>query len=380
LEKRVNFTSTILIGASVLALFILVGCESKQPVYPVEQAPYELIGMDRLRVRADLIRTLQFGMVESSEITGEIAGFGHLTFAPGASSAVRVPFNGYVENVNVDVGEVVKENQILAVVRSGELAKMRAEIRRINAELDASYEALRRNEPLVENGSVAQRTVLELRSKIGGLEAERSGIQQAIKAARGVEAGEDGFDVLSPRSGQVIVRNLDPGEQVDDPENQPAFIIADPERLIVRASFPERDSAFLRTGSTCRIEIPSLGQINLPARVYSVVGAIEPKTRTVQAVCVFDKFDPRLRAEMLAQVTVDVKSSPRPLVPRSALLLRRDVRVVFVKLGHDQIERRKVTIGSTVGSKVEIIDGLQPGEEVVIDGAVLLDGELDRLL
>lgn len=62
------------------------------------------------------------------------------------------------------------------------------------------------------------------------------------------------------------------------------------------------------------------------------------------------------------------------------MLLRRDALVVFVAAGEQLLERRVVALGAGFGDKVQIVDGLAAGDEVVIDNAVLLDGELDRLL
>ncbi len=83
---------------------------------------------------------------------------------------------------------------------------------------------------------------------------------------------------------------------------------------------------------------------------------------------------------MLASVTVIVKGENMLVVPRAAVLLRRDTHVVLVRRGERDLERCTVVVGGNVDSKVEIVSGVSEGEEVVVEGAVLLDGELDRLL
>jgi hypothetical protein len=67
-------------------------------------------------------------------------------------------------------------------------------------------------------------------------------------------------------------------------------------------------------------------------------------------------------------------------VPRSAVLLRRDERVVLVRTSANEVVRRAVTTGLAFGSDIQILAGLRAGELVVSEGAVLLDGELDQLL
>lgn len=358
----------------------LTGCQKVRPQTVVEDAPYEAQGDNVLRVRSDLAQNIRFAQAEESDVAAEVSGLGHITFAPGAAYALRVSFGGFVETVQVGVGQVVEQDQVLATIRSSELAKMRADYRRITAELASQADALKRAKMLVASGASPERKVIELESAVGSLEAQRTGIRHALLAARTSETGDDLLEVRAPRSGHVIVRRLDPGELAEDPDNVPAFVIADPTKLVVKANFPERDAPLLSIGFPCRVVISALGETELPARVSAVVQAIDPESRTVEAVCTFDSLDPRIRAEMLARVKVTVKGAPRVLVPRSAVLLRRDARVVLVRRGEQELERRAVIVGAQLDSKLEILSGVQPGEEVVVEGAVLLDGELDRLL
>jgi cobalt-zinc-cadmium efflux system membrane fusion protein len=60
--------------------------------------------------------------------------------------------------------------------------------------------------------------------------------------------------------------------------------------------------------------------------------------------------------------------------------MRRDDRVVFVHIAPGELERRVVHVGSELGDHVQVLDGLREGENVVVENAVLLDGELDLVL
>jgi len=361
---------------------LTAGCESHdaEPDAVVEEAPYRLTEDGLLDVRADVARALEFTRVDRSEITAEVHGVGDIDFAPGSLTALRIPFEGIIESVEVSAGAKVTRDDVLARIRSSELARSRADIRRISAELEGQYDARRRVKDLVQGDVISNRRLVELDAKIGSLEAEREGVLVALRAARAGETGEDLFELRSPRDGQVIERHVDPGEHAHDPENQPAFIIADPTALILRASFPERDAPLLAEGFRCRVDIPALGDAALTGRVTSVVRAIDRQSRTVEVTCAFDSLASGVRAHMLAHVTVSVVGEPELVVPRDAVLLRRDSRVVLVRRGDRQLERRPVIVGTSVDNRLVIRSGVHEGEEVVSGGAVLLDGEFDRLL
>lgn len=381
-DWRSPFARSPLLATCACAAVLLAGCEqdAETAAVPVEEAPYRIGDDGLLVVRPDVAAALEYTRVERSDVAAEVHGVGEIDFTPGAQTALRIPFEGVIESVEVAAGAKVSRDDVLAKVRSSELARMRADVRRINAELEGQYDGRRRIQDLVQGDVISTRRLVELQAKIGSLEAERNGILVALRAARTSEAGEDLFEVRSPRDGQVIERHVDPGEQAHDPENQPAFIIADPGSLIVTASFPERDAPLLRDGFRCRIAIPALGDLPLTGRVTSVVRAIDRTRRTVDVTCAFDTLAPGVRAHMLAHVTVAVTGEPQLVVPREAVLLRRDARVVLVRHNANELERRPVIVGTSVDDRLVVLSGVDEGDEVVSAGAVLLDGELDRLL
>jgi len=276
---RVWNTSIMKRSAVFLALCAqFAGCGRERPRPDPEPAPYELVGGDRLRVREDLLPMLKFERVNESEVAAEVGGLGNVSFAAGAAYALRVPFNGFVETVDVDVGQIVTDNQPLATIRSSDLAKLRADLERMTAEIEAEQDAYKRAVSLVTSGAIPDRKIVGLRSRVASLQAQAGGIRQSLQAARVAASGGDLLELHAPRGGHIIVRRLDPGELVEGPENTPAFVVADPQRLVVKASFPERDAPLLAEGFSCRITVPALGDITFPGRMASVVRAIDPAT------------------------------------------------------------------------------------------------------
>ena len=368
------------LATTVFAL--LAGCDrhSEPVAVEVEEAPYRITENGFLQVRPDVAQSLEFTRVQQSPVCAEVHGVGEIDFTPGALTALRIPFDGIIESVDVSAGAKVTCDSVLARIRSSELARMRADARRLAAELVGQYDARDRIKDLVQGDVLSSRRLIELQAKIGSLEAERNGTLVALRAARTNEEGEDLFELLSPRDGQIIERHIDPGEHAHDPENQPAFIVADPTSLVVTASFPERDAPLLKEGFPCRVDVPALGAAPLTGRVTSVVRAIDRHKRTVDVTCTFDSMTSGVRAHMLAHVTVAVQGDPQLVVPRDAVLLRRDSRVVLVRHGDAELERRPVVVGTSVDTRLVILSGVSEGEDVVSAGAVLLDGELDRLL
>jgi cobalt-zinc-cadmium efflux system membrane fusion protein len=333
-----------------------------------------------LKVRSDLTSSLKFKQAKVETVAGELTGYGKLSFAAGASYSVQVPFHGIVESVEVENGAEVKEGDLLARIHSRELSKMRSDYTRLEPTLEAEKNALQRAENLVKHGAVSAREVIETKARVAALEAEMSGIRNGLSAARADLDGDDLYLLKADRAGQILQRNIEPGEQLNSADGLPAFVIGDASNLVVLAQFPERDAPLLAIDQPVHIHLSALHDEQLHGRVAAIVRAIDESSRTTKVKCILDQPDSRLHAEMSAKVIVEVTGDPQLTVPQAAVLLRRESRVVLVKKNDCELERRPVTLGTRVGDRVQVLSGLQEGDEVVVDGAVLLDGELDRIV
>lgn len=369
--------ATLTLGASAL------GCQATQaqPVPPeAELAPYQLDAQGRLHVREDLKARLVLSTVALPEEQVQITAPGSVVFAPDATYAVRPAFSGFVESVPVRVGHRVETGDLLAVVRSSELARTRAEIRRIEAALRPERDTLERTKRLVSAGAASRREVIEAEGNIAALTAELTGHREALKAVGAPLTGGDRLELRALRAGDVLARNIQPGEHFRAEEDDAILLIGDAQALQLVGRFPERDAALLDVGSRCNSLVPALGRELGQGTVVSVNRALDPGSGTISVVCEPERAHERLRAAMRVQLSVAVASAPLPTVPRQAVLLRRDDRVVLVSDAEGRLERRAITTGMRVGGSVQILAGLEVGEQVVSQNAVLLDGELDQLL
>lgn len=367
-------------GALVLTLFV-AACEHPAAAETeVEAAPYALGDGGVMIVRPDLAARLVTARAETSSVAAELVGFGRLGFAPGASYTVRVPFSGYVDQVFVAAGADVTHGTRLATLRSSDLARLRAQSRSLSATIAAQRDTAERLTRLIEQGAASPRELVEVQGQLTANEAELAGIREALAAVHTGASGTDLIELRASGPGEVLARTIEPGERVAPEDAEAAFTIGDPTQLVLYAQFPERDAPLLQTGARCSFTASALGGAPFEGTVTRVMHRVDRTTRTTEIACDPTAFDERFRPEMSARVEVQAAGNGAAIVvPRAAVLLRRDDRIVIVRNGDGTLERRTVHTGSVLGDDV-IVDGVSAGEEVVIEGAVLLDGEFDQLI
>jgi RND family efflux transporter MFP subunit len=163
----------------------------------------------------------------------------------------------------------------------------------------------------------------------------------------------------------------------------------------LEALIPEREVGQLRTGLTAEIRLEAFPSETFPATVTLVSPVIDPVSRTRRITLRFDRHDPRISPGMFARVRLNTRTYENVVsVPQEAIVEHRGRTVVYVlntnpddnyangvPEGTPRGEMREVAVGVNVDREVEIRSGLEPGEEVVVQGQQFLtDGAPVRVI
>lgn len=274
------------------------------------------------------------------------------------SSEVRVAAKaaGRVELVLVDVGDRVAAGQVLALLEDG---GARARLREAEAVLALARSNRQRMEELYAEGAVA-------RQVLDQAQLEEARAQVAVDLAReGVEAAR----VVAPVSGEVAARLAHPGDLAAP--GTPVVTLIDPRQLFVEGSLAETQVAQVRPGSQARVEV---GGRELDGVVEWVAPAGEGQGRAFPVkVALRDPVG--VRPGMTARVRVRLRGgSAAVVVPRAALVEAGQGLGVYV-VASERASWRPVQTGLDDGQRVEVLEGLQPGELVIVAGqAYVQDG------
>lgn len=181
--------------------------------------------------------------------------------------------------------------------------------------------------------------------------------------------------LLSPYSGVVIAKHANEGMKIDP--GMQVFRIADLSKVWVLVTLYESQLPFVSLDQEAVMSLPYIPGQTFTGRVVYIYPYVNTKTREVQVRLEFDNSDGLLKPGMYA--TVDLKSTLREratLVPREAVISTGKRDIAFVSLGEGRFEPRQVRLGVEPGDgRVEVVEGLKPGEMVVTSGQFLLDSE-----
>jgi membrane fusion protein, heavy metal efflux system len=334
--------------------------------------------------------------VESIQATGRLTTHEDSTWKVGSIT------DGRIVRVLAKLGERVKTGQVLARLHSHDVHEARAEYARANGELTRANSAL----ALAERMRDRARKLYDL--KAGSLEqVERSeadllAAQAAVRTAEvdvrrteihlrenlridpkepeGHNPGdmlhdEDLVPIMSPGSGVVLRRMITEGSVVT--AGQELIVVSDLNRLRLIANLGEQHLPLIRPGATARIELAALPGRIFTGRVDRVGEEMDPQTRTAEVWITIAAAGQALKPEGYANVEI-VTGATRPgmLIPSEAVQDVEGAPSVFVQTGTHSYTVHPVSLGERFLDRVEILQGLSPGDRIAVKGSFLLKSQL----
>jgi cobalt-zinc-cadmium efflux system membrane fusion protein len=271
---------------------------------------------------------------------------------------------------------MVRQGQVLAVLAAPELGVAQSEARKAEQDFALSQKNLARVDELFKAGVAPAKDLQAAQADEARTASERARTQARLKSL-GIEAGnvDQRFSLRSPVAGVVVERSLNPGQEVRPDAAPPngVFVVSDPAHLWFVLDVAETALAAVQPGQEVQLTASALGEEHVTGRITHVADVVDPQTRSVKVRGTLDNKERRLKAEMFVTAEIKVPGQRGLLVPTSAIYLRGERHYVFVEAGAGRYVRREVKIGPVNDGHQVVLQGLQPGDKVIVDGNLLLE-------
>jgi len=297
---------------------------------------------------------------------------------------------GRVTTVFVTIGTLVRRGQLLMLIEGLEIGEIQARFITAKSRFDYSTTVLARQQALADQNIGARKSLLEAKAAFENARAEFLAEDRKIhsigmtdeEVARLSEPSYHSTDhsggtmsITSPINGIVVERNVVIGQQVD--ATSTAFCILDPSVLWADAQVQEQDAARITGMREVRVDVASIGSRPFPGRIIHVGETVDDRTRTVRIRAVVKNPQRLLKPQMYAQMHIPTGTKAECVVlTDSAVVTNNNATCVFVAVNDTTFERRPVRVVGGNGGVLYALEGLAPGERVVMAGAFLLESSL----
>ncbi|MFP4032367.1 MAG: efflux RND transporter periplasmic adaptor subunit [Desulfococcaceae bacterium] len=258
-----------------------------------------------------------------------------------------------IAEIHFDDGDRVEADQVLVSLESGEEQSLLAEARAVLAERERQYERARQ---LFQRRATSK----------AALDEEERLLQTAKARVDNMEARVRDYTIRAPFSGVLGLRQVSEGAVVKT--GTLITTLDDIARVKADFSVPEKFVGALTPGLTVAARAAAYPDRTFEGRVSTVSSRIDPITRSVIVRAMVDNADLSLKPGMLLTVEVVKRSSRALAVPEEAVLMEGNRGYVLAVDAADTVERRAIETGRREPGLVEVLDGLSPGDRVIVEG------------
>ncbi len=391
----------------LVALLLATGCAEPEAAEPTVV----------VAVKTDIARH------EDMEVTVSAPA----TVFPRSEAKVASTLTAPIENLQAQKGDRVRVGQPLAQLRKSDLEAQRAEaeaqvadaaatlekvttgtlpadverargdVEKAEAALAEAQKIYEQRQVLFQEGAIPERELLlsktqfeaartdqrvaenalDLLQRQSGQQDQRiaqSRLEQAQARLAYIKTQLDYAEVRSPVDGVITEQFLYPGDMAKP--DSPIFTVMDLSVAVARGQFPESETGALRKGQQClfsKLDSPEQG---FRGKTTVVNQAVDPVRRTVEVWCEIANREGALKAGAFGQINVVTANRPEAVtVPQAAIHFEEGTSrgVVWSVDAGGSVHERKITAGVISNGRAEIVEGLQAGEKVVVEGGYGLE-------
>ncbi|MEZ0543038.1 efflux RND transporter periplasmic adaptor subunit [Fibrella arboris] len=339
--KRILF---FLIPLGLVALFVFVG------ILPRLKNKQELLAdADAERTRELIVNavSLQQGM-DSTGLTlpGQIRPF--------LETPIRARSQGFVKKRMADIGNTVRQGQLLATL---DVPEIEQDLARARADLDLAQTNLARVTSVTLAGAVSRQDIDNRRSAVAVAEANL----RRFQSVRGLQ------EIRAPFSGLITTRDVEVGDLISPASVKPMYTLVQTDRLRVYVDVPQTYFQQIKVGMPATVTIAELKNRTLTGTVARTGGSLNNDTRTLLTEVVIPNPGRSIPSGLYAQVKFAPRGAAQGAVmlPANALKITPKGAQVVVLDEAMKVHFLPISLGRDYGNVIEVTSGLTGTERVI---------------
>jgi cobalt-zinc-cadmium efflux system membrane fusion protein len=342
--------------------------------------------------------TLTVEPVQQKVFRSEHVTEGKIAVDEDRSTPIFSPYAGRVTKLFVKPGDIVTVGQPLFTVEAADMVQAQNDFISAATALNKARSALnlaqindKRQRLLYEGKAVPLKEVQQAQGTLDAAQNDVRSAEVALEATRNrlrilgktdqeiTDFQEKGTinpatPIYAPIAGTIVQRKVGPGQYVGSGASDPVFIIGDLATVWLVAYVRETDAPLVHVGQPIYFTVLAYPDRTFPATISYVAAALDPTSRRLLVRASVDNSAGLLKPEMFASVKILTGESDIEIaVPRDAIIYEGDTARVWVVRDDKGIELRRIKVGLTNGTMVEVLGGLAPSDRVITKGSLFID-------
>lgn len=313
----------------------------------------------------------EFYKTRYNVVKNEIRLFGKIAPDNNKTAQVYPIVSGIVKSIHVELGDYVKQGQILATIQSGEVAMLQREKLDAINEVAVAEKNLQVAKDLFAARLNTEKDVIAAEKELQKAKAELARINE-IYHIYSLDKGSI-FNITAPISGFIVSKKINRNELIRSDNIEPVFSIAEINEVWALAYVNESDISKIQVGYDAIVRTVAFPDQSYHGKIDKIFNAIDPETKSMKVRVKIPNNDFKLKPEMNCTVLIKYSENKTLIaVPSSAVIFDKGKYWVMIYHNRHNIETRRVEIYRQLGDISYISHGLEEGETVISKNALLI--------
>ncbi len=324
-----------------------------------------------------MLSTTQTAPARSMPLKNELSFYGKITADNNKLIEIYPIVGGNVMNVNVELGDYVTKGQVLASIRSTEVASFEKDLIDAKNDVLVAKNSVKVAQELFEGKLNSERDVLEAKSQLEKAESQLHRIKE-VYSIYNIKKGAF-YNVLAPISGFIIQKNINQDMLLRSDRTDNIFDIAQINEVWAIANVNETDINQVKLGEEASVTTLSYNDKVFKGKVDKIFNIIDPETKAMKVQIKLNNPDYLLKPEMRANIKLSYNEDKNMIaIPSAAIIFDKNKNFVMVFKDRNNIETRQVEVFRQVGDISYISAGLKVDEKVMTTNGLLVYNALNN--
>ena len=314
-----------------------------------------------------LLNMITIDTVKKENVMGELTLSGKITFNEEKVIKVYPLASGHVLEVKATLGDYVTEGQLLALVRSADVAGILNDASAAKFDLEIAKKNMEATEDLYKNGISSEKDFITAQKSYQKAEALFNKSQEIMKLYGGDDKNLSGYYIKAPISGFIVEKKINEGMEIRSDAGDNIFTISDLKDVWTLANVYETDIAKLKVGFEANVTTLSYGEKIFKGKIDKVFNVLNPDTKVLNVRIKLDNPDYALKPGMYAHISIEYPENKTMLtVPTSSVIFDENNNYVVGYKNKCKVRMEKINVYKTLNDNTFIEDGNISENETII--------------
>ena len=357
---------------AIYSLFFTSCQKNKEENVDEKQTEKTFCINDQLKKSTEIVRISEQPIYEQLALSGKIE------YNENDLVAFKSLLQGVVDRVNFELGDFVKQGQVLGVVKSTEVQDLMQQKRYYQSQIDLFSKQIKTKKELLNDGMVSSTELSEVEHELQAAKRGRGGGNSTLQMYRAVGNGQ--FQILAPKNGYIVQKNMSVGQSITSDNEDALFSISNLKQVWVMVNIYASNLQYVKKGDFVKVRT-----VAYPDRIYSgkidkIYNVFDDNEHVLKARVVLENQDLNLMPGLSADIIIDknTKVGKAFALPNNAKIFENNKEYVVVYTSDCKMETRKITPIASNEEYTFVSEKFMNNEQIITKNALVIYEELNK--